>query len=61
MLGLKPRKYRLIEFRYGLKSREYKSWAATSEHFGLNEHYLMAIEKDALKELREGMNDGRII
>ena len=61
LLKLKLRKFRLIEFRYGLRSREYQTWAAASRHFGLNEHYLMSIENEALKELREGMNDGKIV
>ncbi|MBR5992714.1 MAG: sigma-70 family RNA polymerase sigma factor [Lachnospiraceae bacterium] len=58
---LPPRERRLLMYRYGIQSLEYKTIAETAAFFHLTENYLRLIEKRALDVLREGMNDGKIL
>ncbi len=58
---LPEREKRVIIFRYGLITQEYKSVRETAEHFHLSEKYLRVIEKKTLRKLRAGINDGTII
>ena len=55
------RERRLLMYRYGIQSLEYKTIAETAAFFHLTENYLRLIEKRALSVLREGMNDGKIL
>ena len=58
---LPPRERRLLMYRYGIESLEYKTIAETAAFFHLTENYLRLIEKRALDVLRESMNDGKIL
>ena len=58
---LPARERRLLMYRYGIQSLEYKTIAETAAFFHLTENYLRLIEKRALGVLREGMNDGKIL
>ena len=58
---LPPRLQRLLAYRYGFGMAECKSISEAAAFFHLTEKYLKAIEKNALAELRDGMNDGKII
>ncbi|MBP3261801.1 sigma factor-like helix-turn-helix DNA-binding protein [Pseudobutyrivibrio sp.] len=58
---LPPRLQRLLAYRYGFGMAECKSINEAATFFHLTENYLKAIEKKALAELRDGMNDGKII
>ena len=58
---LPPRERRLLMYRYGIESLEFKSIAETAAFFHLTEKYMRIIETRALGKLREGMNDGKIL
>lgn len=58
---LPARERRLLMYRYGIEALEYKSIAETAAFFHLTEKYLQVIETRALKVLRDGMNDGKIV
>ena len=58
---LPPRERRLLMYRYGIESLEYKTIAETAAFFHLTQKYLRIIEARALDKLREGMNDGKIL
>ena len=58
---LPARQERLLIYHFGIRSLEYKTIAETAAFFHLTEKYMRSIEKKALKTLRDGMNDGRII
>ena len=55
------RQRRLLAYRYGLKSMECKTISETAAFFNLTEKFIEEIEKGALKTLRDGMNDGKIV
>lgn len=57
---LPPRLQRLLAYRYGFGMAEYKSLSEAAAFFHLTEKYLKAIEKNALAELRDGINNGKI-
>ena len=48
-------------YHFGISSLEFKSVSETAAYFHLTEKYLKIIEAGALKTLRDGMNDGKII
>ena len=58
---LPAREQRLLMYRYGLQSLQFKTIAETAAFFHLTEKHMRIIEDRALRKLREGMNDGRII
>lgn len=58
---LPPREQRLLMYRYGFESLQYKTIAETAAFFHLTQKYLRIIEERALSILREGMNDGKIL
>jgi RNA polymerase sigma factor (sigma-70 family) len=58
---LPARERRLLMYRYGIESLEYKTIAETAAFFHLTEKYMRIIETRALGKLREGMNDGKIL
>lgn len=58
---LPARERRLLMYRYGIESLEFKSIAETAAFFHLTEKYMRIIETRALGKLREGMNDGKIL
>lgn len=58
---LPARERRLLMYRYGIESLEYKTIEETAAFFHLTEKYLQIIETRALRVLRDGMNDGKIV
>ena len=58
---LPARERRLLMYRYGIESLEYKTIEETAAFFHLTEKYLQIIETMALRVLRDGMNDGKIL
>ncbi len=58
---LPARERRLLMYRYGIESLEYKTIEDTAAFFHLTEKYLQIIETRALGVLRDGMNDGKIV
>ncbi len=58
---LPDRQRRLLAYRYGLKSMECKTISETAAFFNMTEKFIEEIEKGALKTLRDGMNDGKIV
>ena len=58
---LPTREQRLLMYRYGLQSLQFKTIAETAAFFHLTEKHMRIIEDRALRTLREGMNDGRIV
>lgn len=58
---LPARERRLLMYRYGIESLQYKNISETASFFHLTEKYLKIIEMRALDKLREGMNDGKIV
>lgn len=58
---LPARERRLLMYRYGIESLEYKTIEETAAFFHLTEKYLQIIETRALRVLRYGMNDGKIV
>lgn len=51
----------LLAYRYGLKSMECKTISEKAAFFNMTEKFIEEIEKGALKTLRDGMNDGKIV
>ena len=58
---LPAREQRLLMYRYGLQSLQFKTIAETAAFFHLTEKHMRIIEDRAIRKLREGMNDGKII
>ena len=58
---LPARERRLLMYRYGIESLQYKNISETASFFHLTEKYLKIIEMRTLDKLREGMNDGKIV
>ena len=58
---LPAREQRLLMYRYGLESLQYKTIAETAAFFHLTEKHMQAIEERSLAKLRAGMNDGKIL
>ena len=58
---LPDRLRRLLMYRYGLSVIECKTVSETAAFFNLTERYVAEIEKQALKTLKDGMNDGKIV
>ena len=58
---LPSRERRLLMYRYGIDSLEYKTIEETAAFFHLTEKYLRIIETRTLGKLRDGMNDGKIL
>ena len=58
---LPAREQRLLMYRYGLQSLQFKTIAETAAFFHLTEKHMRIIEDKALRKLREGMNDGKIV
>ena len=58
---LPAREQRLLMYRYGLESLQYKTIAETAAFFHLTEKHMRAIEERFLAKLRAGMNDGKIL
>ena len=58
---LPAREQRLLMYRYGLQSLRFKTIAETAAFFHLTEKHMRIIEDRAIRKLREGMNDGKII
>lgn len=58
---LPDRLRRLLMYRYGLSVIECKTISETAAFFNLTERYVAEIEKQALKTLKDGMNDGKIV
>lgn len=58
---LPAREQRLLMYRYGLHSLQFKTIAETAAFFNLTEKHMRLIEDRALRKLREGMNDGKIV
>ncbi len=58
---LPAREQRILMYHFGISSLEFKSLSETAAYFHLTEKYLRIIEAGALKTLRDGMNDGKII
>ena len=52
---------RLLMYRYGLQSLQFRTIAETAAFFNLTEKHMRLIEDRALRKLREGMNDGKIV
>ena len=61
LIQLSARQLQLITYLYGFRTRETPTIIETAKHFHLTERHLKSIERKALNELRDGMNDGRII
>lgn len=58
---LEPRERRILMYRYGFEALTCKTIAETAAFFHLTENYMKQIEETALKKLRAGMNDGKIV
>ena len=58
---LSVREQKILNYRYGLISKEYKSISETASYFHLSEKYLIITENKALGKLRDEMNDGKIL
>lgn len=61
LVQLSPRQLQLITYLYGFRTLETPTITETAKHFHLTKRHLKSIERKALNELRDGMNDGRII
>lgn len=61
LVQLSARQLQLITYLYGFRTRKTPTIIETAKHFHLTERHLKSIERKALNELRDGMNDGRII
>ncbi len=59
--GLPLRQRKILARRYGLKTGKEQSFAETAAYFHLTERSVRRTEKDALRALRNAMNDGNII
>ena len=55
------REQMVLTYRYGLKDGEYKTIPETAAYFHLSERHLRKIEAGALKKLRKGMYDGKVV
>jgi DNA-directed RNA polymerase sigma subunit (sigma70/sigma32) len=58
---LPDRERRRIMYRYGLSMSECKTISETAALFNLTEKYAAEIERNTLKLLKDGMNDGKIV
>ena len=58
---LSLREQMVISYRYGLKNGEYKTIPEAAAYFHLSERHLRKIEEGALKKLRKGMYDGKVV
>ena len=58
---LPVREQKIMNYRYGLISKEEKSISETAAYFHLTERHMHSIEENALGKLKDGMNDGKII
>ena len=58
---LPKRQQRLLAYHYGLGLLDCKTISETAAYFHLTEKYVEEIERGALKTLRDGMNDGKIV
>ncbi|MCR4745515.1 MAG: sigma-70 family RNA polymerase sigma factor [Lachnospiraceae bacterium] len=58
---LSDREQRLLSYKFGLSALQCKTISETAAYFHLTEKYANAIEATALKKLRKGMNDGKLI
>ena len=58
---LSVREQKILNYRYGLISKEDKSIYETAEYFHLSEKHVQSIEKNALGKLKDKMNDGKIV
>ena len=58
---LPVREQKILNYRYGLISKEEKSISETAAFFHLSEKHMQNIEENALGKLKDGMNDGKII
>ena len=61
ILNLTSRTQVLIIYHYGLMTNEFKTYKETADHFHLNKAHAKNMIKKALKELKKGMNDGKIV
>ena len=61
LVMLPAREQRLLMYRYGLASLEFKTIAETAAFFHLTEKHMRLIEERSLAKLRAGMNDGKIL
>ncbi|SEB02663.1 RNA polymerase sporulation-specific sigma factor [Pseudobutyrivibrio sp. ACV-2] len=61
LVGLTPRQRRLLIFHYGIGFGDDRTLEETAEHFHLSQKFAEDIEADAIKELKRGMNDGKIL
>ena len=61
LVMLPAREQRLLMYRYGLASLEFKTIAETAAFFHLTEKHMRLIEERSLAKLRAGMNDGKIV
>lgn len=57
---LPAREQRILMYHFGISAPDFKSVSETAAYFHLTEKYLRIIEANALKTLRDGMNDGKI-
>ena len=58
---LSVREQKILNYHYGLISKEYKSISETAAFFHLSEKHMQNIEENALGKLKDGMNDGKIL
>ena len=58
---LEPRQQRVLMVHFGLNFMECKTISETAAYYHLTEKLILEIEKNALENLRAGMNDGKII
>ncbi|MCR5002108.1 MAG: sigma-70 family RNA polymerase sigma factor [Lachnospiraceae bacterium] len=61
VLDLSPRMQALIIHHYGILTDEFKTYKETADYFHLDQTYAKYMIRNALKELRNGMDDGKII
>lgn len=52
---------RILIYHFGIEAPEGETIARTAAYYHYTEDMIRAIEKNALKKLRDGMNDGKII
>jgi len=58
---LPDRERRILIYHFGIGALEGETIARTAAYYHYTEDMIRAIEKNALKKLRDGMNDGKII
>ena len=61
LVMLPAREQRLLMYRYGLTSLEFKTIAETAAFFHLTEKHMRLIDERSLVKLRAVMNDGKIL